>query len=124
MDKQEDYSRVLGRVYGYLVRSHLVKQGVVTPESLKYFTDNLNSALPDSENSAAVAAAVKEIYYTNKFVFSRIPVGRGSGPEKYVLVTDARNIARHFGLPKNVLLRWDNVNRKYIMNVDETDYQE
>lgn len=119
MSTHDDYRKLLGREYSYLARSLLVKHGITTPESLRYFSEHLNSALPKTREDVLVSSVIKEIYYTNKFTFSRLPVGRGSGAEKYVLATDARNIARHFNLPRHVMLRWDNVNHLYVMGVAE-----
>jgi hypothetical protein len=110
--------------YYKLVKSELVCSRSISDESLQFFVNNLNDALPTNKDELALVKIIKDIYDNAPNLAYRLFVAEKNGMQKqimYILWTNAWCITRHFGIDKIVKLIWNHKSNKYEIKLMEPE---
>jgi len=102
--------------YERLSESRIVKEQEVTNDSLTYFQATINNTIPSNENEEMVRTAVYNLFKGNPNSFTHC----SQNNKEYILLTDARKIADHFKITNVVYIKWNPVDKKYIIEKKRT----
>lgn len=116
----------LTNAYGKLVKSHLVVRHDTSEESLAFFEEHLNDALPRNENDNELdqVRVIKDIYHNAPSLAYRAITAARDGVSRqsvYVLWTNAWCITRHFKIDELVKLEWNQESKTYKVQVLEPE---
>ena len=110
----------LSNCYLKLNKSNLATKKDTSNDSLAFFEQHLNEALPNTSDEHEHARVIKDLYHNSPRLTYRVITAERDGIKKqslYVLWTNAWCITRHFEIQDLIHLAWDQEHNKYHITV-------
>lgn len=90
-----------------------IMRNEVTDKAIIQFEELLNSSLPKETDQYGLFLFIKEMFHNNKNKFLRFI--DNSEYNCFVLWTENKTIMNHLNLRKKVYIKWDQENKKYLV---------
>lgn len=105
----------LQNAYFQLHKSRLIAKGHLDNDAISHFEKILNSSLPSNNYEQNIYYFVKDLYYDDPSKF--LNYINNSNLQSLILYTNNKNIISYFNLQYKVYINWNNIDKKYIVQL-------
>lgn len=111
---EETFQSYIARVkncYKIIATSRVVKKHETDKEAIEFFEKFCNESLPKGPHENEMKNMIRELYNNNKDAFATCV----SQSPYLFLLTEARAIVMHFDIQNVVYIKWNNIDKKYLV---------